>query len=46
MLLNLRNAHLVGRIGPVDSNHIVILARLAIPDKVLSGPAGEFLRTG
>lgn len=37
--------NLVGRVGPVDRDHIVVVACLAVGDKVLSGAAGELLVT-
>lgn len=36
-------AHLVGSIGPVNRNHVVVLARLAVLDEFFTGAAGEFL---
>jgi hypothetical protein len=41
--LDSRIPYLGGVVGSVESYHIVILASLAVRDKLLSGSAGEFL---
>lgn len=35
--------YLGGGVGPIERDHIIILASLAVCDELFSGSAGEFL---